>query len=476
MSSSSSYDIIPSPSSHSRRNNNYWKEDEESERLRTELAALRKALDETTSLLSKSQRSSLLQSSKVTSLQSSLTSSKAALQTSQSEITSLQTLNAALSAQLTSSKNSETQLINRMLTEKQSMITQITETTDLLTSLKSELERTKKELASALLELAEIKEGKGDVVLRKSEGEVSGNFGIFESMIPKSVGTIFRPHSSCVMDLKCSGTSYLTAGGDSYLKLIKGGRVVQSYGGQIVQPVCCCDVGYGKIVGGGVDKVVRVWEEGGRSVANIQGHGGKIVGVNILEATKVVSVAADRSLRLWDLGRRGSMVSTNKHPSSFNCLSAPLTGGSTCCTGHSDGGLRIWDLKSNALAADIPNIHTGNVTSVKYHPTESSVVFCLGRDNLVKVVDLRMCEVLHTLGHVDFRIGCNWTSFGVSPDGCNVACGSTSGDLFIWDVASSKMIKKLKGHREQVVAVAWGSGGEGQVVSGDKGGSVIVWN
>ena len=64
----------------------------------------------------------------------------------------------------------------------------------------------------------------------------------------------------------------------------------------------------------------------------------------------------------------------------------------------------------------------------------------------------------------------------MSPDGCNVACGSTSGDLFIWDVASSKMIKKLKGHREQVVAVAWGSGGEGQVVSGDKGGSVIVWN
>ena len=67
-----------------------------------------------------------------------------------------------------------------MLTEKQSMITQITETTDLLTSLKSELARTKTELASALLELAEIKEGKGDVVLRKSEGEVSGNFGIFE--------------------------------------------------------------------------------------------------------------------------------------------------------------------------------------------------------------------------------------------------------------------------------------------------------
>mmetsp|Transcript_13512 Transcript_13512/g.24893 ORF Transcript_13512/g.24893 Transcript_13512/m.24893 type:complete len:101 (+) Transcript_13512:947-1249(+) len=100
----------------------------------------------------------------------------------------------------------------------------------------------------------------------------------------------------------------------------------------------------------------------------------------------------------------------------------------------------------------------------------------MGRDNFVKVVDLRMCEVLHTLGHVDFRVGCNWTSFGVSPDGCNVACGSTSGDLFIWDVASSKMIKKLKGHREQVVAVAWGSGGEGQVVSGDKGGSVIVWD
>ena len=60
------------------------------------------------------------------------------------------------------------------------MITQITEATDLLTSLKSELERTKKELASALLELSETKEGKGDVVLRKSEGEVSGNFGIFE--------------------------------------------------------------------------------------------------------------------------------------------------------------------------------------------------------------------------------------------------------------------------------------------------------
>ncbi|GMH77798.1 hypothetical protein TL16_g13264 [Triparma laevis f. inornata] len=472
----------PSPQK-SRRNLNqssYWSDDSEATRLGTELASLRKALDETTELLSKSQRSNMLSSSKITELQGEIIKEKAALKTSSSEITTLQTLNQKLNSELTTSKSSEDQLINRMISEKQNMIEQVQETTDLCDALKGELEMVKQLLEDARAEIKNLKSQKGEEsndLLRPSMESGDNCFLGCSTIIPKKVNVIFRPHASEVMDLKTSGGSYLTAGSDSYLKLIRGGNVVSTFGGVGVgiQPICCCDISSNIICSGGVDKVVRCWEEGGRGLGNMQGHGGKIVGVRVLEGKKVVSVAGDRRIKVWDLGRRGSMVSTNKHPSSFTSLSSPQTSGDTCSTGHSDGGLRIWDLKSNTLAADIPGIHNGSVTDVKYHPEESSLVFCLGRDNLIKVVDLRMCEILHTLSHPDFRIGCNWTSFGVSPDGVNVACGSVNGDMFVWDVREEKMVKKLKGHREQVVCVVWG-GGEGQVVSGDKGGSVIVWH
>ena len=167
-------------------------------------------------------------------------------------------------------------------------------------------------------------------------------------------------------------------------------------------------------------------------------------------------------------------MSTSKCASSFNCLSVPPPSPTSCVTGHADGGVRVWDTKTGSLALDLPGLHSGHVTCVRCHPGDASVVFSMGKDNVVRAVDLRVCKAFKSLGHVDFRVGMNWAGFAVSPDGRYAAAGGVSGDLFVWEVEGEKVAVKLKGHRAAVSGVSWGAG-ENQVASVDKDGSLVFW-
>jgi len=68
------------------------------------------------------------------------------------------------------------------------------------------------------------------------------------------------------------------------------------------------------------------------------------------------------------------------------------------------------------------------------------------RDNTIKLVDLRMFEVLRTYSADSYRTGMNWSKSGFSNDGAYVVAGSQDGSVLVWNAHSSKLETTLRGH------------------------------
>lgn len=110
------------------------------------------------------------------------------------------------------------------------------------------------------------------------------------------------------------------------------------------------------------------------------------------EQSVLASCSVDQTIRIWDCRAnptKACMLSTHAHDADINVISwnskEPLL-----LSGADDGGLKIWDLrqfKSGVPAATFKH-HTAAITSVEWHPDDSSVFASAGSDDQVVQWDL----------------------------------------------------------------------------------------
>lgn len=214
-------------------------------------------------------------------------------------------------------------------------------------------------------------------------------------------------------------------------------------------------------------------------IHQLAGHSQKITCVRLFPGEKsILTASADRSIRIWDISRHiYTQATTFRHSSTTNCTD--VSGETnTVATGHLDGGVRFWDVRTGDRALDIPNLHEGGVTSVQWNPKSSHEILTNGRDSTLKIVDARVNCAISTFHEVGFRTLSNYASSSFSPDGLYVAAGGgDTGDIFVWNVAKNKLVKKLSGHDKGVLSLAWGRGGTNgqQVATIGKDGVLILW-
>lgn len=243
------------------------------------------------------------------------------------------------------------------------------------------------------------------------------------------------------------------------------------------------------------------------------GHAHKITCVRLFGSERaVITGSADRSLKVWDISRKTyRQTATLRHSSTSNCVDV-ASDSFTAVSGHLDGGLRFWDLRTGERTADVSGkslfinsvsfcyrrkvvahtyiyplfprtckhtaIHDGGITSVQFDPTNSTQVLTNAMDSCLKVIDIRTCTAIHTFRHAEFQTSQTWCKATYSPDGRYVAAGSSSnGNIFVWDAADGSLKKKLAGHLSGVCGIDWSRGGSSgqQVASLDRKGSLILW-
>lgn len=310
-------------------------------------------------------------------------------------------------------------------------------------------------------------------------------WGAIGAVMPSQPIFTIKAHRDDASCLRYDGTNLnriATASSDASVKVFdtSTGQLEATFSaGGSSQPLLGIDLAGDIVCGCGADKTCRVWsQKTKRMIHQLAGHSQKITCVRLLPGEKgIVTGSADRSIRVWDITRHiYTQTTTFRHNSTTHCSDVSIT--QSIVSGHLDGGIRCWDLRSGDPVFDMPLLHEGGVTSVQWKPSSDNEILTNGRDSTLKIVDARTKAVVRAVHDPGFRILTNHASSSFSPDGIHVAAGSgDSGDILVWNAASGELEKRLSAHSCGAVGLAWGMGGSNgqQVATIDKAGVLILW-
>lgn len=296
-------------------------------------------------------------------------------------------------------------------------------------------------------------------------------------------------------------------------------RTIHAHDGPIGALAALAD---GRIVTGSGDRTVRVVRVRSSAEAGVPEHTGPITGLAMTEAADVVfSCSSDRTVRAWDPG-------TGEHQGVLGGSAGPITGqdlapgGGTLATLTNDGWLSLWDAErrslthmwelgkgaralaltpdgSHAVLGDdheirVVSLDDGSVVRrlelggtpkpviVDLTVTPAGTVLVLCFDAQVRAIDLGTGAERHLTG----SRGHDGVLF-LGPLAVDLMGGRAASVLVqhndqrvhdnpirVWDLATGKAIRDLRGHTDWVRGLAFG--GPDRLASAAQDGTVRVWD
>ena len=149
---------------------------------------------------------------------------------------------------------------------------------------------------------------------------------------------------------------------------------------------------------------------------------------------------------------------------------------SNFATGHKSGDVRLWSLSSQKEINKASHLHSSQITCLKYTPDSTKIVTASRSDGII-VMSEREFEVLHRLEHAELSIPSGNCKFTISHDGKYVAIGSTSGILFIFNLALGDFVEAYdEKHTDAIIGVDWAPGSASTLATIDKNGFLFTWS
>ena len=94
-------------------------------------------------------------------------------------------------------------------------------------------------------------------------------------------------------------------------------------------------------------------------VHQLVGHANKITSVRFLGTAKgIITASADRQMIVWDISKQTYRQTTNISLNSTANSIDVADDSYTVVSGHVDGGLRLWDIRTAQKSAEIESAYT----------------------------------------------------------------------------------------------------------------------
>ncbi|XP_055677951.1 autophagy-related protein 16 isoform X2 [Lutzomyia longipalpis] len=379
------------------------------------------------------------------------------------EYTALQLALSSLEDKLRKVQDENRQLVDRLMKYKAKDADKLNEENENL--LRKRTEKMRRELEDAAQDASRRSsspilphDGK-DRGLGDLSGAGAKAAGFFSVSLPTSVHLKFDAHDGEVNAVRWCPLDRIiaTGGADRKVKLWDVGTGTMEPRGTLVgsnagvNSVDFDSTGT-MILGTSNDFASRVWTvQDQRLRHTLTGHSGKVMAAKFLsEHTRVVTGSHDRTLKVWDLRNR-ACIETKFAGSSCNDLVTTDGSGSCIISGHFDKKIRFWDTRTDSSSNDI--LLSGRVASLDLS-RDCNYLLCCVRDDTIKILDLRMNNIVKSFSHDGFKVGCDWSRVSFSSDGTYISAGSVDGGVYIWNI-SGRLENILKDHSSAVTATSW---------------------
>ena len=177
----------------------------------------------------------------------------------------------------------------------------------------------------------------------------------------------------------------------------------------------------------------------------LRGHTGQVRGAAFSpDGTRVVTVSADKTARLWDVKTGAEVAVLDDHEPEFSAAAFSPDGKRVVMIGRY-AGIRLWDAASGSQLAAHKEEEPPTYMATSPDATLAAIVSQAGA---VRVIDIMSGKDVAVLDGHDRSVN----SVTFSPDGTRVVTSAQDNTARVWDIKTGLSIVTLIGHEESVVA------------------------
>ena len=302
-------------------------------------------------------------------------------------------------------------------------------------------------------------------------GGDDGSVRVWDTVLAKCV-RVLEGHTdriNCVA-ISADGRKAISGGNDRLVLVwdVIRGKCIHRLAGHVEPPNGVCISKDGNLaVSGARDCAILVWNlRNGKCIHTLRGHAGFVNSVAITaDGKRLVSGSADKTIKVWDLSSGRCVRTLEGHTDVVSKLSITPDGRKAMSCGYDE--IFLWDLESGACIGSVEHSAHDNYC-LDITPDDKRPISGGYRGYTVWDVDAR--DWIRT-----FRVGKEFHSMKVTPDGRRLVTGDYDTSVGVWNIRNGERLHELKAHAARVGSISISQDGK-TIVSGCWDKTILVWN